>query len=352
MVGREAGSLADLPEWVSAEGPAGDVALSTRARMARNVAGVRFPNYARVEDLRHVSDMALSAVRECGEGFGRLSSVQTSQLTDMQRLALVDFRLASSQHVKAGGHRWIVLNDAGTLSLMVNEEDHLRVQCILPGLQPMAALQAVDEFDRYLGRKLRYARADNYGYLTASLSNLGTGFRLSAMLHLGGLAFLEEAFGALSAAVQLRISVRGLLGEGTKALGDVFQVSNETTIGFTEREIGHRVRASAEHLVQREREARDRLAKDRRDDLSEAVKRSWKRLMDAAALSGREAMRHLSMLRLSGAVGMEPGIGPIDFSFLLASMRLDPEDRGGMEADVRRAELIKEHLRRKCRINK
>ena len=341
MIGEDARSWADLPSWVSSDGPTNDVAVSTRARLARNVRDIRFPGRAREEDLRRVSDMALDAMRDVGDRFGRFRSVRTSHLTDLDRLALVDSRLVSSQYVTAGRHRPIVLNDAGTLSLMVNEEDHLRIQCILPGMQPFTALQMVDEFDQYLGSRIRYARADNYGYLTASLSNLGTGLRLSVMLHLGGLAFLEEAFGALSAAVQLRTSVRGLLGEGTKALGDVFQVSNETTIGFTIKEIAHRVSAAAEHLVLREREARHKLAVDRREDLAEAVEQSWKRLMSAAALSGREAMGHLSILRLSGSIGLKPGLAPGDFNWFLASMRMGAE---GMVGDVKRAKLVRERL--------
>ena len=344
-----------IPAWVSADGPASDVALSTRARLARNVEGIPFPDRARDADLRRVSDLVLDAVHD-SDGLarhsGRIGKLRVIRPTHLfasaERLALVDARVASRQQVYGGKYRPIVLNDAGTLSLMVNEEDHLRVQCILPGLQPMTALQMGQELDAFLARKIAYARADNYGYLTSSLANVGTGLRLSVMLHLAGLALLEEAMPALAAAAELRISVRGLFGEGTKALGDVFQVSNETTIGFSEKEITSRVRAAAEHLISREREARRKLALERRGELSEVVEQARARLMEARALSGREAMACISILRLGAELSPACGLSSEAFKELLASMRLGVSASGGcaesMADDVKRARLVREKL--------
>jgi len=346
-----------FPAWVSADGPASDVALSTRARLARNVQGIPFPDRAREADLRRVSELVLDAVHDSGSlphpggRIGKLRVIRPTHLSALaDRLALVDARLASRQQVCGGRYQPIVLNDAGTLSLMVNEEDHLRMQCILPGLQPMTVLQMAQEFDALLARKIAYARTDNYGYLTSSLANVGTGLRLSVMLHLAGLAFLEEAVPVLTAAAELKISVRGLFGEGTKALGDIFQVSNETTIGFSEKEITSRIRAAAEHLIAREREARRKLVFEGKGELSRAVEEAKARLMEARALSGREAMACISVLRLGGELGFGGGLSSRAFKELLASMRLGASASAGAAAvesvgnDVKRAKLVREKL--------
>ena len=145
---------------------------------------------------------------------------------------------------------------------MVNEEDHLRIQCILPGLQPMTALQMAREFDAFLGGKIRYARADNYGYLTSSLANIGTGLRLSVMLHLAGLASSREATGLLTAAAELKTSVRGLFGEGTDAIGISVPGIERDDDRLLREGDRVRVRAAADHLIARERGVRRNLARD------------------------------------------------------------------------------------------
>lgn len=318
-----------IPKWATDDGPANDVALSTRARLARNVEGIPFPVCAQEADLKRVADLVLGTISAGDDQLrfsrlaGKFKVVTLSQLSSTSmRLALIDAHMASRQHVAGGKHRLIVLDDAGSISLMVNEEDHLRIQCILPGFQPMTALQIAREFDVLLSRKIKYAQTDNYGYLTSSLANVGTGLRMSVMLHLPGLAYLDEAITVLTAAAELKVSVRGLLGEGTKALGDVYQVSNETTIGFTEREITSRIRAVAEHLISREREARRFLAGKKYSDVHEAARNAWVKLTEAPALSGERAMSHLSTLRLADALSLSPGISVREFKNFLVSMRL------------------------------
>ena len=345
-----------MPAWVMADGPANDVALSTRARLARNVAGVPFPTQARDSDLRRVADLVLDALsRSDGlpRRIGKLRVIRPAHLSGFERLALVDARVASREHVDAGSYRPVVLNETGTLSVMVNEEDHLRIQCILPGLQPMTALRTAQELESFVGSKIGYAKTDNYGYLTSSLANIGTGLRLSAMLHLAGLSFLEEAVPALTAATELKVSVRGLFGEGTRAFGDIFQVSNETTIGFSEREITSRIRAVAEHLIARELEARREIASKKKDELSEIVQQARRQVTEARALSGRDAMECLSALRLGAELGLGPSFPTRVFNELLVSMRIGISAAGGptMESvgsDVKRARLVRERLTKEC----
>ena len=338
-----------IPAWVSADGPAKDVVLSTRARLARNVRGSPFPSRAREADLRRVANLALEAlsVIESEGRFGRLRVLQPERLRSAgQRLALADTYLASRQHARSGDYRPVALDEPAELSLMVNEEDHLRIQCILAGLQPLAALEKVRGFDACLARRIAYVRTDNYGYLTASLANVGTALRLSVMLHLAGLALLDEAVPALTAAAHLKISVRGAFGEGTKAFGHIYQVSNETAIGFTEQDITLRVRGAAEHLVSREREARRKLAAEKPDELTRRVECAYSRLMEAQALRGTEALEDLSMLRLGAELGLGPKLSPRGFKELLVSIRLGESVSGGesVGSEVRRAGLIRARL--------
>jgi len=332
-----------FPAWVGTSGPAEDVVLSTRARLARNVEGIPFPSRAKETDLRRAAEIVSKAVRDTEGRFGKLRVIHPEHMSGAERRTLVDSHVASMQQVSGGNHRLVVLNEPGTLSLMVNEEDHLRIQCILPGFQPMTALQMAREFDAFLSGKIRYARADNYGYLTASLANIGTGLRLSVLLHLAGLGFAREATETLTAAAELKTSVRGLFGEGTDAIGYLYQVSNVTTIGFSEKEIASRVRAAADHLIARERGVRRNLARD--GELTYAAQMARETLMEARALNGRDAAMCLSILRLGSALGISDDLSLKDFNELLVLMHLGTT--GSVGDDMKRAKLIRAKLSEK-----
>ncbi len=343
-----------LPAWVGTTGPAEDVVLSTRARLARNVEGIPFPSRARNTDLRRVTEIVTNAVRDSEGRFGKLRIIHPEHMSWLDRRTLVDAHVASRQHVAGGNHRLVVVNEPATLSLMVNEEDHLRIQCILPGFQPMTALHMAGEFDAFLSGKIRYARADNYGYLTSSLGNVGTGLRLSVLMHLAGLGFVREAASILTAAAELKTSVRGLFGEGTDAIGHLYQVSNATTIGFSEREIASRVRAAADHLIARERGVRRGLASD--SEMLYAVEKAREKLMEARTLNGRDAAVYLSILRLGSALGVSSDLSLTDFNELLVSMHLGTtalsggkgyRDTGSINDDMKRAKLIRAKLSEK-----
>lgn len=336
---------ASLPAWVIGTGPAEDVALSTRARLARNVEGIPFPSRSRETELRRVAEIVTRAVQESEGRFGKLRIIRPEHMSWFERRTLIDSHVASREHVNGGPHRLVVVNEPGTLSLMVNEEDHLRIQCILPGFQPMTALHMAGEFDAFLSGKIRYSRADNYGYLTSSLANVGTGLRLSVLLHLAGLGFAGEATSALTAAAELKTSVRGLFGEGTDAIGYLYQVSNATTIGFSEREIASRVRAAADHLMARERGVRRNLAGS--SELLWAIDEARRKLADARALGARDAAICISILRLGAALGISSDLALSDFNELLVSMHLGTTGRretGSINDDMKRAKLIRAKL--------
>ena len=197
--------------------------------------GCRFPDGPRASELNAVVKQVLPVAQHREKGQTALRAVEIGKLGDGEKTALVDSHLISVQHAAAGPDRWALVDDKHTVSVMVNEEDHLRLQAILPGFQLDAAYKVADRLDDLFASRLAYAADPKYGYLTASLSNCGTGLRLSVMAHLPGLALSEKLDEALTAARTLGAAVRGPYGEHSDAVGNVYQISNAVSIGKSER---------------------------------------------------------------------------------------------------------------------
>jgi protein arginine kinase len=339
------------PGWVCGEGPESDVVVSTRARLARNLSGRPFPGRASSENLLEVAELVRVAAERMGDDFPGLKVIDLKGLGEPERERLVDAHVASYEQVEPKDGRLIILNPEASIAIMVNEEDHLRVQAILAGLQPASAWELVDRVDDCLARTLRFDYTDSYGYLTASLSNVGTGLRVSTMLHLAGLAQTGRLTRTLRAAYELGISVRGLFGEGTSGHGDFYQVSNEVTLGLPEREIVHRVRGVAEHLIGEERRARRILSEERRAECAERAAECLTILRRKKSIGAVEALGLLSPIRLAAAIGIVSGGNPRLFNELLISMgigRLTGSRRvswDAVKAELTRAPTIKSKLK-------
>jgi len=340
-----------LPAWASENGWDADVVLSTRARLARNVNGLPFPGRASEADLKAVVKQALPVAQSPEKGQPALRAVNVGALSEADRAALVDSHLISWQHALAGPHRWALVDDRHTVSVMVNEEDHLRLQAILPGLQLEAAWQVAGGLDDQFAAHLDYAFHAQYGFLTSSLSNCGTGLRLSVMVHLPGLAMAGKLEDALQAARTLGGSVRGLYGENSGAVGDVYQISNAVSIGLTERQISARLAAVTTFLSTDEQATRELLTRRRRSEIEDKVARAQATLKAAERLSAPEAMDILSILRLAAQMDMPTGITNRVFNELLASLRIGVHYVAGERAqrtfyeETRRPALIRNKIR-------
>jgi protein arginine kinase len=236
---------------------------------------------------------------------------------------------------------------------MVNEEDHIRIQAILPGLMPDSAWDEADRLDDALSQRLPIAYDRAYGYLTASLANTGTGMRISVMAHLPGIAFLERLSATWQAARALGTTIRGLYGEGGEQDGDVFQVSNSTTVGLTEKQILGRLKAVASFLQTEEESARFTLRRYRMNDVKYLVDEAEYKLKHATALSASEAMSLLSTLRMGEMLGLNTGVSHRMFCEMLASMRgstgfiANKTDRARdvFYEDTRRPAILRNRLR-------
>ena len=209
----------DVPEWIGGQGPDADVVISTRARLARGLAEFPFPSRASREDLTMVVREVHEACGGLAERFPGLRLVSVDELSDEVKSFLLGARLASAEQINGGSGRAIVLTPRAGLSIMINEEDHLRLQTILSGLVCDQALEMVDWADDVLADGLNFGYSGRYGYLTASLSNVGTGLRVSALMHLAGLRLTGGLNVHLRAAYDLGVSIRGLFGEGTPGPG-------------------------------------------------------------------------------------------------------------------------------------
>jgi protein arginine kinase len=251
----------------------------------------------------------------------------------------------------AGQSRWALVDDRHTVSVMVNEEDHLRLQAILPGLQIDAAYTIADQMDDQFGGQLEYAFHRHYGYLTSSLGNCGTGLRVSVMAHLPGLALSGKIEDALEAARTLGAAVRGPYGEGSAAAGDVYQISNAVSTGKSERQLLTRLAATAALLLTDEQAARELLWRDRRFVIEDKVGAAQAKLKSAERLSAGDSMALLSILRLGAQFGIATGVTNRIFNELLSSLRLGAQFVSGEKAhytfyeETRRPALIRNKLR-------
>lgn len=331
-----------LPEWVEGAGPDADVAISTRARLARTIASFPFPARASREELTEVARV----VREAGVGLARrfpdLSCIDVAKLDARRRSYLFDAHVASAEHLNGGEGRIVILDPRAVLCVMVNEEDHVRLQVIKSGLVTEDAWELVDWADDVLAERLDYGFSERYGYLTADVSNVGTGLRISVMMHLAGLAMIGAANRQLRAAYDLGVSVRGLFGEGSRFVGDLYQVSNEVTLGLSETEIVRKVRTVAQYLLGEERLARKELLGGGRKSLVDSASKALQTLQGRLSVPVEEALRLMSPIRLASSLGLVGSCPPSLMNSLLAGMRADKA--GDSRACMERAALLRHGL--------
>ena len=297
------------PEWTLGGGPHSGIILSTRARLARSLSDIPFPACASGEDLVMAAEMVREACVGLRSKMPDLRCFSVDKLGSYERSYLLDAHLASIEHLAGGEGRAVVLEPTGRLSIMVNEEDHIRIQSVQSGLACREAWEVADWADDVLGAKLDYGYSAKYGYLTASVSNVGTGLRVSALMHLAGLTISNRLNSQLRAAHDLGVSIRGVFGEGTQAIGDLVQVSNEVTLGCDEPEIVEKVRSMAEYLLEEELCARKELLGEDRKRIVDAASRSLRTLQCSMSLKPDQALKLLSPLRLCAECGLTKGLG-------------------------------------------
>ena len=299
-------SLIDTPsELTDSASSKTAIVLMTRVRLARNLAGKSFPGWAAKAERAELLETCRQAVGATTQ-MKRALNVTLDELTELERQILVERHLISRELSGSKGGAGVVISRDQTFSVMINEEDHLRIQVLRAGFQLRKAWNAVNELDTSLEEQLDYAFAPTLGYLTACPTNLGTGMRASAMMHLPALVIGGQMEKVVRAVNQLGMVLRGLFGEGSDASGSIFQISNQTTLGEAEEEIIKRLGSVLNSIVEHELNARAKLVEADARKLFDKIGRAYGILQNCHVLSSGEAMNLLSLLRLGADLGVFP----------------------------------------------
>src|SRR5436190_11641044 len=300
------------------KGPHDRIVMSSRVRLARNLKEAAFPGWAKKPERVRVLEMIRPAIEVLPDMKEAFSEAMDS-LSTLDKQILVERHLISREHAAKNVGSGLVLNREETLCVMINEEDHLRMQALRHGLQIRQAWEAIDEVDTELERKLPYAFSPQLGYLTACPTNLGTGIRVSAMLHLPALVLAEQINQIVQAVNKLGLAVRGLYGEGTEALGNIFQVSNQMTLGEIETDIVERLNKVLAQLIEHEENARASLLEKKPQMLFNHIGRAYGILANAHSISSKETMNLLSLMRLGVDLNLFPNtkIALVDELFII-----------------------------------
>ena len=338
-------------EWLRGNGPMSDIVISSRIRLARNVAGFPFlPKASRNQ--RQTLETKIRQTILDSHISPRMLYVDLADAPELDRQILVERHLISRQHSAAdAGARGVAVADNETVSIMVNEEDHLRIQVLRSGLQLDEAWDQINSIDDQLESTLDFAFHSRFGYLTACPTNVGTGIRVSVMLHLPALKITGEIDKVFRAAKDMRLAVRGLYGEGTEATGDFYQISNQTTLGKREDDIISDFRTTViPRIIDYEQQARRALANEKGVTLDDTVCRALGLLRSARLMKTDETLLLLSHLRLGVNLGRvkDVDIHRVNELFLqtqpahlqkITGKKMDGDVRRGARADFIRARL-------------
>ncbi len=293
-------------EWLRGNGPEADIVISSRIRLARNLAAFPFSNRASVHQKGEIEGLLRDRITRL-ELQPPLNYLDLSNLTPLDRQFLVERQLVSRELANAEGPRGVALGPQETTSCMVNEEDHIRLQVMRSGFALDETWQQIDHVDDLLEQRVSYAFSEEFGYLTACPTNVGTGMRASVMLHLPALVLTKEIEKVFRALQKINLAVRGLYGEGSRASGDFYQISNQVTLGKSEPTILTEIRQVIPQIIGYERKARQTLTKESRQALRDRVSRAFGTLRSATMMTSEETMDLLSSVRLGINLGLLEG---------------------------------------------
>ncbi|MBI5367570.1 MAG: protein arginine kinase [Planctomycetes bacterium] len=296
-------------EWLRGTGPESDVVISSRVRLARNLDGYPFLTQAAPKQRAEVEALARERIEgnKLGKGMNVLY-LALKDLNPIERLFLVERHLISREHAAGDADRGVAVGKREALSIMVNEEDHLRIQVLRSGLQLQEAWDEISKIDDALDRSLTYAFSPQFGYLTACPTNVGTGMRISVMLHLPAVVMTKTLDKILHSLQRINFTVRGLYGEGTQATGDFYQISNQVSLGKSEEELVQEMQGVVPEIAKYEKTWREKLLKEKRTWLEDKVWRAVGTLKNARTISSDETLELLSLLRLGVNLGVVDGV--------------------------------------------
>lgn len=337
-------------EWLKGSGPNSDIVISSRIRLARNLDKLTFPHWA--DSVQ--SQAALDTIKECVlkvDSLKHATFFKLSELDSVDKQFLVERHLMSLDHAQKSGDKAVVVDNEEVISVMINEEDHIRMQVMQSGFNLFEAWDIIKKIDDDLARELNFAFLPDWGYLTACPTNAGTGMRGSVMLHLPALVMSRAIDRVLAAIAKLSFTTRGLYGEGTQAMGNFFQISNQISLGPSEDEIIESINGLIRQIIEQENQARQALLSKNRPLLEDRINRSLGILKSARIITSQETIELLSMVRLGSDLDMIKGVNrrAINELFIITQpahlQKIENKKISAEERDLKRAELIRDKLK-------
>lgn len=341
--------LKNTSEWLKGTGPNSNIVMSSRIRSARNLANVPFSHWASKEERAE----SLNSIRAAVESSSFLKNaiyVKVSDLNDIDKQFLTERHLISRELAALADSNAVVFDEREIISIMINEEDHIRIQVMQSGFNLTEAWRITDEIDNDMSARLEYAHSERLGFLTACPTNVGTGMRASVMLHLPALVFSNQANRVLQTISKLGLAVRGFYGEGTEAMGNFFQISNQVTLGRTEEEIVDNIERIIRQIISREESARKAMFMRNKERLVDRIWRAYGTLRSAHIISSNETIELLSAIRLGLDMDImkDINITVLNDLFILTQpahlQKMEKKILTTAERDLKRAEIIRKKL--------
>ncbi|OGC89540.1 MAG: protein arginine kinase [candidate division Zixibacteria bacterium RBG_16_53_22] len=335
--------------WLSGNGPDSAVVLSSRIRLARNISDFPFPPSASSDIRERIIDLMQSAFSRI-QNLKKGTFFRSGDIDNLHQMFLAERHLISPQFMIDGGGRGLFIDDKEKISIMLNEEDHIRLQVLSSGMSLHECWDLANKVDDEIGRILQFDYDEEFGFLTACPTNVGTGLRASLLIHLPGLVLTREIDNVINRISKVGLMVRGFYGEGTDVLGNLFQIANQTTLGRTEDEVIDSLTKISAQIIEYERGAQETLMKDAPEQIEDKVWRSYGILMHARVLTSNEVMNLLSALRLGLSLSL---IDKFDFRTLNELLIITQpahlqkyvgREMDTTERDMVRADLIRQRL--------
>jgi protein arginine kinase len=341
--------LNNTGEWIRCTGPVCDIVMSSRIRLARNLANYPFSHWASKKE----QEIVLKTAKESILSVKKLKDslfVEIGKLDPIDKQFLVERHLMSKEHMIDAENKGLSVGQDEVISIMINEEDHLRTQVMKSGFNLKEAWQTINDIDTELGNFMDFAYSMDFGYLTACPTNTGTGMRASVMVHLPSLVMTKQIGKVLQAITKLSLTARGLYGEGTEASGNFFQISNQVSLGHKEDDIIDNIDRIIKQIVDHEQSARETLISQNREALEDRIWRAYGTLKNAHIITSTETVDLLSLARLGVDLGVikQADRALINELFVITQpahlQKLEKKKLSPNQRDVKRAEIIREKL--------
>lgn len=336
-------------EWLKGEGPKSNIAISTRVRLARNIEGRPYFDRAAQAAREATMQSVLAAVKRT-KTLSKALFIKMKETSELDRQFLLERHVMSKEHTQDVAAKGLVIDETEVVSIMLNEEDHVRSQVLKSGFSITEAWNIADAIDTEIGQYIPFDYSNKFGYLTSCPTNTGTGLRASVMLHLPAIVMAAEVDNVYGAISKLGLTMRGFYGEGTEALGDFFQISNQVALGHSEMDILDNLQRIIQKIISKEETSREDLLKKKKQEISDRVFRSFGTLKSARIITSGEAIKLLSAVRLGIDMGFVTDVNTARVNEILILsqpahlQKASGKELGRYERDIQRADLMREKL--------